>query len=151
MPGTDYRESSHTHKSSKQSLMNEPQNSRSSQRLLLPLEPDFSAMSDPSVIIDLPATFPLLGKYLNLDRVEEISLSQNISLRREEDLDHHLLPFLDLPLCLLIREAGNQRGPDTHIRRRSTSSSSSSSSSLQSIHDYSRYKRQRQSPQVVDV
>ena len=54
MLGTEYRVSSHTHKSSEHSLMNEPQNSRSSQRILLPLEPDFSAMSDPSVIINQP-------------------------------------------------------------------------------------------------
>ena len=52
---TEYWESSHTHKSSEHSLVNEPQNLGSSQRLLLPLEPDFNAMLDPSVIIDPPA------------------------------------------------------------------------------------------------
>ena len=61
---------------------------------------------------------PLIDKHLRLDRVGEISLSQNISLRRGEDIDLlHLLPLLNLPLCLLIGEVRNQRGPDIHIRR----------------------------------
>ena len=40
--------------SSEHSFLNEPQNSATSNSILLPLEPDFSQMSDPSIIIDPP-------------------------------------------------------------------------------------------------
>ena len=40
--GTEYRVASQTHRSSEHSLSNEPQNSTTSKRILLPLEPDFS-------------------------------------------------------------------------------------------------------------
>ena len=91
---------------------------------------------------------PLLGKHLRLDRVGETSLSQNISLRRGDDTDLlQFLPLLNLPLCLLIREVGNQRGPDTHIRR----GEGGLCHHLQSMNDYGRYKKQRQFPQVVDI
>ena len=60
---------------------------------------------------------PLIGIHLKLDWVGEISLRQNTSLRRGEDIDHLLLPpLLDLPLCLLIEEVGDQRGSNTHMR-----------------------------------
>ena len=98
--------------------MNEPQHSRSSQRLLLPLEPDFSAMSDPSVISGPPTNTwqsPIRQTFQTRQSRRDQS-SQNISLRSGEDIDLlHLLPLL--PLCLFIREVRNQRGPDTHIRR----------------------------------
>ena len=68
-----------------------------------------------SLILLVTLGNPLLGRYLKLGRIGETSLKQNTSLRRGEDID--LLPPLDLPLCLLIREAGNQRCPDTHIKR----------------------------------
>ena len=42
------------HLSSEQSFTNEPPNSGNKQRILLPLEPDFSTMSDPNIVINPP-------------------------------------------------------------------------------------------------
>ena len=117
--GTEYLVSSHKHKSSEHSLANEPQNSRSSQRTLLPLEPDFSAMSDPIVVINPPSnTWESPNRQTSLNRQSRRDQPKpKLSLRRGEDIDLlHLLPLL-VPLCLLTREVRNQRGPDTLKRR----------------------------------
>ena len=53
--GTDYRVSNYRHSlSSEQSVTIEPPNSMNKQRVLLPLEPDFSTMSDPGIEIEQP-------------------------------------------------------------------------------------------------
>ena len=70
----DYRHSL----SSEQSVTNEPQSSVNKQRLLLPLEPDFNTLSDPSIIIEPPRILrtPIDLLLLNIP-VEEISLNLN--------------------------------------------------------------------------
>ena len=53
------------------SFINEPQNPAASSRILLPLEPDFSQMSDPSVVIDSPNTWRSNERHSS-----QVSLSQ---------------------------------------------------------------------------
>ena len=55
--GSERRLASQINLGSEQSFVNEPQNPSSSSKILLPLEPDFSKMSDPSVVIELPNTW----------------------------------------------------------------------------------------------
>ena len=61
-----HRVASQTHRSSEHSLSNEPQNSTTSKRILLPLESDFSQMSDPSIIIDLPSNTWIFTKLMDV-------------------------------------------------------------------------------------
>ena len=100
-------------------MRNEPLNSRNIQRVLLPLEPDFSTMSDPSIVND-PQTNTWESNRLHLltERAEEINLNQDIRIRREEDTVHlhHLLLHHHL-LCLFIEEVRSQRSLDIHMRK----------------------------------
>ena len=93
--------------SSEHSFSNEPQNSATSNRILLPLEPDFSQMSDPSTIIDPSSnTWKSTDRHTSQTReVGEISLKENTNLRRGEDIDHLLSPLVYHPLWLLIGKA----------------------------------------------
>ena len=95
-------------------------NQASSKRVLLPLEPDFSDMSDPSVIVEPPdnnwrshnrqAQTSLCGIFPG-----GISLKVNINLRRGGDVDRLLHPPLqDLTLT---REAEDQKDPKILTRR----------------------------------
>ena len=53
--GSEYKVANQTHLGSEHSFSNEPQNPATSNRVLLPIEPEFSQMSDPSIIIDQPS------------------------------------------------------------------------------------------------
>ena len=81
-------------------------------------------MSDPSIDIDPPTNTWESNRQTSLNR-EEISLNQDISVRKEEDIAHLLL-LQHLPLCLLTEKVRSQRGLDTHM----------SSSSSQSMKDW---------------
>ena len=109
--GAEHRVASYRQISSEQSVANEPPNSRNRQRVLLPLESGFSTMSDPSIVIDLPTNTWESNRQTSLNRAEEISLNQDIRIRREEDITHILL-FQHLPLCLLTEKVRSQRGLD---------------------------------------
>ena len=53
--GNEYQVANQSIRGSEQSLLNEPQNPTTSKSVLIPLEPDFSQMSDPSIIIGPPS------------------------------------------------------------------------------------------------
>ena len=95
-----------------------------------------------SLILLVTLGNPLLGKYFNLGRVGETSLKQNTSLRSRSRSSS---------LSFRKRSRKSKRSRHSYKKRRRRSTSSSSSSSWQSIHDYGRYKRQRQSPQIADI
>ena len=118
---------SQTHRSSEHSLSNEPQNSITLKRILLPLEPDFSAMSAASVIISPPS-----NTWQSTDR----HTSQTRLSRRDQPKTKHK-----------SKKRRRHRLSSSSSSSRS-SSLSSSSSSIQSMNDYGRYKRTRQSPQT---
>ena len=112
MLGTKYQGANYRQRSSEQSLANESQNTRNTQRILLPLEPDFSAISDRSIVIDPPTYTLESNRQTSLNRQSRRdSLSQDVRVKREEDTAHLQL----LPLCHLSRKVKSQRGPDTHI------------------------------------
>ena len=52
--GSEHRVANQSIRGSEHSLWNETQNSTTSKRVLLPLEPDFSLLSDPSIVIGPP-------------------------------------------------------------------------------------------------
>ena len=51
----DYLVANKTNRSSEYTLSHESQNASTSERVLLPLEPDFSQMSDPSIVLAPPS------------------------------------------------------------------------------------------------
>ena len=71
-------------------------NPASYSRQIIPLEPDFSPVSDPSVMMSL--LIQLI--YLSPDLLGRISQKESINLKREEDIDRPLLLFLLLDQTL---------------------------------------------------
>ena len=70
-------------------------NPATSSKQLIPLEPDFSQMSDPSVMMILLTLLTIL----RLDLHGRNSPEETINQKREEDIDRLLLlPLLDQPL-----------------------------------------------------
>ena len=132
-------------------MPNEPQNSSTSKRVLLPLEPDFSHIIDPSIVIAPPSntwasdyrhTSPRhsrrdLSKDKHKTKKRRRHRSSSSSSSRFSSASHK-------------RSKRSKRSKHSHKRRRRHSTSSSSSSN-HSIHDYGRYKRTRVSLQVAEV
>ena len=121
-------------------------------RVLLPLELDFSNMSDPSVILEPPN-----NDWRSDNRQAKTSLSGHMSrrdqsktkieVRRGRDVDRLLHPpLLDLYLLTRKKSRISKRSKQSNKKRRRRYTSSFSSSSS---HDYGRYKRTRHSPQAV--
>ena len=148
----DYLVASKTHRSSEQSLPNEPQNSSTSKRVLLPLEPEFSQISDPSIVIAPPSNtwvsdnrhtsprhsrgdLPKDKHKTKKRRRHRVSISSSSS--RSSSTSHK-------------RSKRSKTLKHSHKRRRRRLMSSSSSSSNHFIHDYG-YKRTRVSLQVAEV
>ena len=109
---------------SEQSFRHEVQNpANNSKRVLLPLERDFSNMSDPSIIIEPPDNN--WRSDLDFHRLPSldvfpggISLEVNISPRRGGDVDRLLRPpLLGLHLQTLAKEAESKKDPNILIRR----------------------------------
>ena len=125
-------------------------------RVLLPLEPDFSNMSNPSVILEPPnndwrsdnrqAQTPLSGHMSRRDQ----SKSKYRSKKRRRHRSTSTSSSSRSASSDSRKKRRSKRSKHSHTkrRRRYTSSSSSSSSDSQS-HDYGRYKRTRHSPQAV--
>ena len=112
-------------------------NSTSSKRVLLPLELDFSNMSDPSVVVEPPH-----NNWRSDDRqVSQTSRSGRISKRDQSRNKHKSKKKRS-------RKSKRSKHSNKKMRRRYTSSSSSSLSDNQS-HDYGRYKRSRHSPRTA--
>ena len=111
-------------------------------------------MSDPSIVIDPPSILggQTIGIHHRLGKVEEVSLKENTNQGREENIDRCLLP----PLAESYSDSHKRskismRSKQSHKRRRRRLTSSSSSCFTHSVNDSGRYKRTRQSPQVVKL
>ena len=144
---------SQTHRHSEHSLSNEPQNSTTSKRILLPLEPDFSQMSDPSIVIDPPSnTWQSTDRHTSQTRLSrrDQPKTKYKSKKRRHRLSSSSSSSRSSSLTSHRRSKRSERSKHSHKRRR-RHSRSSSSSSIHSVNDYGRYKRTRQSPQVADV
>ena len=142
-----------------QSFRHEVQNpANNSKRVLLPLELDFTNMSDPSNIIEPPDNN---WRSDNI-QVSQTSLSGHIS-RRDQSRSKHKSKkrrrrrssstssssrSASSDSCKRSRKS--KRSKHSHMKRRGRHASSSSSSlSDNQSHDYGRYKRSRHSPQAV--
>ena len=141
-----------------QSFPNEPQNPTASKRVLLPLEPDFSQISDPSVIIGPPSnTWQSADRHTSLSRRsrrDHPKTKHRTKKRRHRSSSSSSSSRLSSlasqrrSLASQRRSKRSKRSKHSHKRRRRHSTLSSSSSSS---YDYGRYKRTRQSPQVEEV
>ena len=95
-----------------------------SKRVLLPLEPDLSKMSDPNVVIESlttngDRTTDKLYRLPSLDVFPRgISLEVNINPRRGGDVERPLHPpLLGLHLQTLAKEAESQKDPNFLTRK----------------------------------
>ena len=151
--GTEHRMANYRQRSSEQSLANEPQNSVNTQRILLLLEPDFSAISNSSIVIDPPTnTWESSNKQTSLNRQsrrDQPKSKHKSKKRRRYRSSSSSSSSTSSTLSSHKRSKKSKRSRHSHKKRRRRLAASSS---LQSIKDYGRYKRQRHpSPQVVDV
>ena len=105
---------------SEHSFINEPQNPATSSRILLPLEPDFSQMSDPSVVIEPPNTWRSNERHSS-----KIRLSQRDQPKRKN------------------------KSKKKRIHRSSSSSSSSRSASSDTHKKSRRLKRSKHSHKIL--
>ena len=126
-------------------------NPASSSRQIIPLEPDFSQVSDPSVMIEPPNSNELSifrpsrkdqskREHKSKKRRRHRSSSSSISTSRSDSLGSSR------------RKKNSKRSKHSHKKRRRRSMTpSSSSNSSQSQLDIGRYTRAHKSPQVVQT
>ena len=128
---------------SEQSFPNEPQNPTASKRVLLPLEPDFSQMSDPSVIIGPPSntkSWQSADRHTSLsrhNRRDQPKTKHRTKKRKRHRLSSSSSSSRSSSLDSQRRNRRSKSSKHLHKKRRGHSMSSSSSSS--SSHDYGRY------------
>ena len=136
----------------------------STSRILLPLEPDFGNISDPSVVIEPPChNWRSDNNNDNYRQIHQTSLSGRRS-RRDQSRDKHRskkrrrwrsasTSSSSTYTSSDSRKRKSKRSKHSHKKRKrrytSLSSSSSSSVSHNHVHDYGRYQRSRYSPQAV--
>ena len=139
MLGTEHRVANYGQMSSELSVANEPQNSRKRQRILLPLEPDFSAMSDHSIILNLPTNTWESNRQISLNRQRrDHSKSRHKSInRRRYSSSSSSSSSTSSSLSSHKKSKKSKRSRHSHKKRRrhSSSPSSSSSSSSQSMNN----------------
>ena len=128
-----------------QSFPNEHQNPTASKRVLLPLEPEFSHMLDPSVIIVPPINiWQSADRHTSLARRsrgdQPKTKHRTKKMRRHRSFSSSSSSRSSF-LASQRRSKRSKRSKHSHKRRRRRSTSSSSSSSS---YDYGRYKRTRQ-------
>ena len=93
--------------------MNESLSSMNNQRVLLPLEPDFNTMSDPSIVIKLTTNTWKSNRSASLKRPSRRDQTKSKHRKRRRYRLPHL-PLLHL-LCLLPEEAESQRSQNILI------------------------------------
>ena len=127
-------------------------NPASSKRVLLPLESDFSNMSDLSVIVEPPD-----NNWRSDNRQAQTLLSGRIS-RRDQSRTKHKSKKRRRRRSSSTSSSSRSASSDSHKRSRKSKRSkhshkerrrSSSSLSDNQSHDYGRYKRSRHSPQAA--
>ena len=128
--GNEHQLANQSHMGSEQSFSNEPQNPTASKRVLLPLEPDFSQISDPSIIIDPPSnTWQSTDRHTSQTRRSR--RDQPKTKQRTKKRRRHRSSSSSSSLASHRRSKRSKRSKHSHMRRKRcwTSSSSSSSSS----------------------
>ena len=147
MLGAEHRVANFRQMSLEQSVANEPPNSRNKQRVLLPLEPDFSTMSDPSIVINPPSNTWESNRHTSLNRQSRRDQPKHKSKKRRRYSSSSSSSSTSSSLSSHRKSMKSKRSRHSHKKRRRRSSPSSSS---QSMKDYGRYQRQRHpSPQVI--
>ena len=147
--GNEHWVASQSHRGSEQSFLNEHQNPTASKRVLLPLEPDFSQMLYPSIIGPPSNIWQSTDRYTSQSRQsrrDQPKTKHRTKKRRRHRSSSSSSSSRSSSLAAQRRSKKSKRSKHSHKRRRRLTSSSSSSS-----HDYGRYKRTRQSPQVAEV
>ena len=125
-------------------------NPATSSKQLIPLEPDFSQMSDPSVMIDPPNSTDY--SQTRPSRKEQSRRDHKPKKRRRYRSSSSSSTSRSASLNSSRRKMKSKRSKHSHKkrRRRSMTPSSSSNTSHSEI-DFGRYKRARKSPQVVQT
>ena len=131
---------------SEHSFAHELPNPATSSRIL-PLEPDFSQMSDPSIIIEPPNTWRSNDKHFPQTRPsrKDQSKRRHRSKKKRRHKSSHSSSRSTSSISHKNKISKKSKYSHKKRRRRSTSSSSSLSST-QSENDYGRYKRVKLAP-----
>ena len=126
-------------------------NPASSSRQIIPLEPDFSQVSDPSVMIEPPNSNDLsISRPSRKDQSKREHKSKN--RRRHRSSSSSISTSRSDSLSSSRRKKNSKRSKHSHKKRRRRSMTpSSSSNSSQSQLDIGRYTRAHKSPQVVQT
>ena len=124
-------------------------NPASSSRQIIPLEPDFSQVSDPSVMIEPPNSNDLsISRPSRKDQSKREHKSKK--RRRHRSSSSSISTSRSDSLSSSRRKENSKRSKHSHKKRRRRSMTpSSSSNSSQSQLDIGRYTRAHKSPQVV--
>ena len=93
--------------------MNEPRSSMNKQRVLLPLEPDFSTMSDPSIIIQSPTNTLKSNRSASLKRPSRGDQPKSKHKKRRR----YISSSSSSSSCLLPEEVESQRSLNILIRK----------------------------------
>ena len=152
--GSEHRLASHRNLGSEHSFAYEPQNPATSSRMILPLEPDFLQMLDPSVVIEPPNTWRSNEKHSLQTR--QSSKDQSKRKHRSKKKRRHRSSSSSSSSRSATSDSHkkskkSKRSKQSRRRRRRSTSSSSSSSSRKSESDYGRYKRVKQALQVAEI
>ena len=126
-------------------------NPASSSRQIIPLEPDFSQVSDPSVMIEPPNSNDLsISRPSRKDQSKREHKSKK--RRRHRSSSSSISTSRSDSLSSSRRKKNSKRSKHSHKKRRRRSMTpSSSSNSFQSQLDIGRYTRAHKSPQVVQT
>ena len=126
-------------------------NPASSSRQIIPLEPDFSQVSDPSVMIEPPNSNDLsISRPSRKDQSKREHKSKK--RRRHRSSSSSISTSRSDSLSSSRRKKNSKRSKHSHKKRRRRSMTpSSSSNSSQSQLDIGRYTRAHKSPQVVQT
>ena len=126
------------------------QNPATSSKQLIPLEPDFSQMSHPSVTIDPPNSTDY--SQTRPSRKEQSRRNHRSKKRRRHRSSSSSSTSRSASLSSSRRRKKSKRLKHSHKKRRRRSMTpSSSSNTSQSEIDFGRYKRARKSPQVAQT
>ena len=125
-------------------------NPASSSRQIIPLEPDFSQVSDPSVMIEPPNSNDL--SISRPSRKDQSKREHKSKKRRKRSSSSSISTSRSDSLSSSRRKKNSKRSKHSHKKRRRRSMTpSSSSNSSQSQLDIGRYTRAHKSPQVVQT
>ena len=126
-------------------------NPASSSRQIIPLETDFSQVSDPSVMIEPPNSTDLsISRPSRKDQSKREHKSRK--RRRHRSSSYFISTSRSDSLSSSLQKKNSKRSKHSHKKRRRRSMTpSSSSNSSQSQLDIGRYTRAHKSPQVVQM